>query len=526
MFSILSIDGGGIKGLFSAQILFHLEETIKNFDDNQYAKLSDYFDFVAGTSTGGLLTCLLLFPDENNPSKSKYSAAEIVNLYLEYGKKIFKAGKNFPQKIFKILDSYDTAEYEKILKERFKDITLSKLTRPCLITSYDIKNRKAKFFTHDDAKNPLKNEDFFITDILRAATAAPHHFKHKALSDINNKNKYFLIDGAMVANNPSMCAYVEVIKAFKPDPRNIMMFSLGNINRKKSFSGAEIENVLTNVFGLLIINKLFDLIKKMNWIMLFIMKYFAKTYLFLIKLAVNSFLKNQNISEQELYNHCIQKYDETNSVINNDTKKIDNWDFFVDAIVDILMSANSETVDYQLKKVFKSICDPKQYFRLVLEHYSDYNNNNLNVDVIYDDAITEMDNVSDDNLDKLKKLADEVYQNTENKSNIESYAYQLIVNKLKLDKNDLLLDDLKIKKIQDLFNIKCDDNISTASSLNECIESLDFYNKFIQKNDHIEYKKFSEFYLEFNVKNLDELSLKDKIKIIKLNKAVINSIIN
>lgn len=520
MFSILSIDGGGIKGLFSAQILFHLEETIKNFDDNKHAKLSDYFDFIAGTSTGGLLTCLLLFPDENNTSKSKYSAGEIVNLYLDYGKRIFKTNKKFPQTLFKILDSYDTDEFEKILKERFKNVTLSQLTRPCLITSYDIKNRKAKFFTQDDAKNPQKNEDFFVTDILRASTAAPHYFKHKALSDINNKNKYFLIDGGMVANNPSMCAYVEVIKAFKPDPRNIMMLSLGNINRKKSFSGVEIENVLTNVFGLLVINKLHDLIETMGSFKKFILG----AYLYPILLKIKYFLQNQNIKQSELYSHCKLKYDEIKSAIANDTFKINKWDFFVDAIVDILMSANSETVDYQLKKVFKSICDPKQYYRLVLEHYSDYNKNSLNVDVIYDDAITEMDNVSDDNLDKLKKLADEVYQNPENKSNIESYAYQLIVNKLKFDENDLSLNDQKIKIIHELFNINFDDKIS-AAMLNNLIESLNFYNKYIHNNDHIELKKYSELYSEFNGKNIDELTLKDKIKIIKLNKSVIHSII-
>lgn len=55
---ILSIDGGGIRGIIPAVILAELEKILQEESDNKNVHLSDYFDLIAGTSTGGILTCL------------------------------------------------------------------------------------------------------------------------------------------------------------------------------------------------------------------------------------------------------------------------------------------------------------------------------------------------------------------------------------------------------------------------------------------------------------------------------------
>ncbi|POS00770.1 patatin-like phospholipase [Flavobacterium croceum DSM 17960] len=70
---ILSLDGGGIRGIISCVILKYIEEQLQK-QDNPNAKIGDYFDLIAGTSTGGLITALLLFPDGNK--KAKYSVEE------------------------------------------------------------------------------------------------------------------------------------------------------------------------------------------------------------------------------------------------------------------------------------------------------------------------------------------------------------------------------------------------------------------------------------------------------------------
>jgi len=82
--SILSIDGGGIRGIIPAVILEHIEQNLQKKTRNQNVRLADYFDMIAGTSTGGILTCFYLHP-------SRLPAEKAVKLYTNNGKKIFKS---------------------------------------------------------------------------------------------------------------------------------------------------------------------------------------------------------------------------------------------------------------------------------------------------------------------------------------------------------------------------------------------------------------------------------------------------
>ena len=89
MRTILSIDGGGIKGIIPGMVLAELENRLKIRTANPNAYIADYFDFFAGTSTGGILTCLLLCPSKEDPKKPRFTAKEALNLYVENGSKIF-----------------------------------------------------------------------------------------------------------------------------------------------------------------------------------------------------------------------------------------------------------------------------------------------------------------------------------------------------------------------------------------------------------------------------------------------------
>src|SRR6201986_2029900 len=132
---ILSIDGGGIRGILPGTILTYLEKLLQK-KSNSDLKIGDYFDFIAGTSTGGILSCIYLVPDENG--KAKYSANDALELYLKNGKTIFN--RTLLQKaLYKLLTKY------------FGDETLDRLIKPCLISSYEIADRRAVFFTSADA---------------------------------------------------------------------------------------------------------------------------------------------------------------------------------------------------------------------------------------------------------------------------------------------------------------------------------------------------------------------------------------
>jgi len=84
--TILSIDGGGIRGIIPAVVLTFLESELQKLDGEE-ARLADYFDVVAGTSTGGLVTSMLVAP--NNTNRPLFAAKDIQAFYMNHAPKIF-----------------------------------------------------------------------------------------------------------------------------------------------------------------------------------------------------------------------------------------------------------------------------------------------------------------------------------------------------------------------------------------------------------------------------------------------------
>ncbi len=213
---ILTIDGGGIRGVIPAMVLDSLEKSLQALSGNTDARIADYFDFIAGTSTGGIITCALLAPDKDKPNRSRYSANDIVNLYVNNGNKIFSS--SFTGRLLRsvpILDEqYDSSGIESVLKTYFKDLQLSELVRPCLITSYNTEQRKAHFFTQQKAISHEIGRNFYVRDVCRATSAAPTYFE-PALIDSLDKIRFSLIDGGIFANNPTMAALTEAYKTTK-----------------------------------------------------------------------------------------------------------------------------------------------------------------------------------------------------------------------------------------------------------------------------------------------------------------------
>ncbi|UJP63898.1 patatin-like phospholipase family protein [Mongoliitalea daihaiensis] len=236
--AILSIDGGGIRGILPGTILRFIEQRIQKETNNPDARLVDYFDFVAGTSTGGILGCGMLIPNPLRPGRPQYTMEEVVNLYLENGSNIFKKpiAHRF-RTLFGIMEEkYPNATLLKTLHKYFNDFYLSDLLRPCLFTAYDIESRGANFFKFGKA---CDNEsfDFLVRDVAQATAAAPTYFEPALIKSRKGVN-YALVDGGVFANNPSMCAYAEVRKCDfdhiqKPTSKDMFMVSLGTGNVKE-----------------------------------------------------------------------------------------------------------------------------------------------------------------------------------------------------------------------------------------------------------------------------------------------------
>ena len=230
---ILSFDGGGIRGVVPGVILMQIEKLIQQKTGDSSAKLADYFDFFAGTSTGGILAGIYLCPDEKDPSKARFTAEQAVELYLRRGPLIFNtsAWKRFTSLGGLNEEIYSEEMLEKYLRAYFRDIKLSELVKPCLIAAYEIEKRHPFFFSRDDARS-ASDKDFYIRDVARATSAAPIYFKASQISSMSG-SLYSFIDGGLFANNPALCGLTDVLKLFTKDDNNpvliedVILLSLG-----------------------------------------------------------------------------------------------------------------------------------------------------------------------------------------------------------------------------------------------------------------------------------------------------------
>jgi patatin-like phospholipase/acyl hydrolase len=312
---ILSLDGGGIRGILPGVILNQLEQKIQKKTGDPERRLSDMFDFMAGTSTGGILTLAYLTPNKEN--RPKLTAQEAVNIYLERGDEIFDV--SFWQKIKSgdglTDEKYDASELEDALRDTFGELQLSNLLKPCIISSYDIRNAKPHFFKQHKSNDKIYN--FKLKDVARATSAAPTYFETARIKN-EAGTPYPLIDGGVFVNNPSLVAYSEVRSmkfeaiAHAPSAKDMMIVSIGTGSVSKSYA----------------------------------------------------------------------------------YKKAKNWGVvgWIKPIIEIMMSGNSQTVDYHLKQIFGTLDakDQKDYHRLEPKIIT---------------ADIEMDNASLENLKNLEKDA-------------------------------------------------------------------------------------------------------------------------
>ena len=234
--SILSIDGGGIRGIIPAVILNYIEEKLQKKTGNPNVTLADYFDLIAGTSTGGILTCYYLLPPTSpDGPHSQYFAKEAIDIYAKRGKEIFdkkwlRNGIAAPM--------YAPTGLEKALKEKMGDTLLSQTRKHSLITAYDITERKAVLFTTPDAKKHA-HRDYYMRDIARATSAAPTYFEPATVQSMGGAISY-LIDGAMFAGNPTISAIVEANKtdfghSNKPGIPDLYIVSVGTGKERKKY---------------------------------------------------------------------------------------------------------------------------------------------------------------------------------------------------------------------------------------------------------------------------------------------------
>ena len=220
---ILSIDGGGIRGIIPAMVLQAL------LGDR---KAQDAFHVIAGTSTGGIIACGLAKP---NP----VSLEDLIDLYKDHGYEIFNKDTmnvghtlHGPRYSPAVLENYLASQLESTYLSEVKGVEL-------LVPSYAIELPKMNaagstcapmFFRSWQARGLLlsdgtQNEyDFKLASIARATSAAPTYFPPATI--LNRAGQSFaMIDGGVFANNPTICAIVEAYHLYHST--DFMVVSIG-----------------------------------------------------------------------------------------------------------------------------------------------------------------------------------------------------------------------------------------------------------------------------------------------------------
>ena len=233
-FRILSIDGGGIRGIFPAAFLAGLE---KQWLDGK--SVAGCFDLIGGTSTGGIIALGLA---------SGYTAADICRLYVERGCEIFPPIPNNwigdlrrdSRRIFQLFKvRYDRKALVRILRELFGSRKFGDTVTRLCIPSFDGRHGEPYIFKTPHHPDYRLDRDESAVKVAAATAAAPTYYA--PLDD----GGYKFIDGGVWANNPIMIALVDVLSCFDVPRDRIRILSLGCGNRpytvgkiKAHFGGA------------------------------------------------------------------------------------------------------------------------------------------------------------------------------------------------------------------------------------------------------------------------------------------------
>jgi hypothetical protein len=202
---VLSLCGGGIRGLLSARILVDVEKALG-------APLYTHFDMICGVSTGSIIAAGLT---KRNP----LSAQELVDLYLRKGKDIFS--QSFWSKIKNLGNNigpkYDGQGLRDALRATLGDARLEDALVPTFIPAYGIEARDPVFFK-SWLPAPVPHS---LVDVCVASSAGPTYFPPACV------NGAWYIDGGTVCNNPSVSGVIEAAMLYKAHARDCIVLSIG-----------------------------------------------------------------------------------------------------------------------------------------------------------------------------------------------------------------------------------------------------------------------------------------------------------
>ena len=220
---ILSIDGGGLRGIIPAMILSQIQKITSK-------RSCQLFDLYIGSSTGAMISLMINTP--NGTGTSKYSAQQIKQIYKYQGNQIFKT--NVIRKITTgfglIQNKYSNKGLMNVLSQHFGNTKLKDMINNVVVPSYDIENCES-FFIKSWRQ---EHKEIKALEASMASSAAPTYF-----SPIKLMGKS-LIDGGVFINNPSVSGYAQACRLYPNE--QIFILSLGTGVDDKHYDYKKLKN--------------------------------------------------------------------------------------------------------------------------------------------------------------------------------------------------------------------------------------------------------------------------------------------
>ena len=205
-FNILALDGGGTRGVYSAQVLSCIEQETG-------APVREHFDLIAGSSTGSIIA---------GAAAVGIPMSGVVKLFEKESPRIFRRrwlGS------FHMRSKYSSRSLEQVIRSCVSDLTLGEISTPLMITGSDISTGGVHVFKSrylKDLGEPyIRDGDVVLSDAILASCAAPAYFDPVPVGD------FLLADGGLWANNPSIIALTEAVSKFRWSVEQVRILSIG-----------------------------------------------------------------------------------------------------------------------------------------------------------------------------------------------------------------------------------------------------------------------------------------------------------
>jgi patatin-like phospholipase/acyl hydrolase len=200
-FKILSLDGGGLKGIFTAKLLAELERDLK-------LRVADYFDLITGTSTGAIIAIGLGLG---------VTAEKILQFYREKGPAIFDAPS-----LGIINAKYESEPLRRALIDVFGERTLGESRNRLVIPAFNIQRREVKLFKTRHSTRLRRDCRVKAFEVAMASAAAPTY-----LPSFVDDSHIEYVDGGIWANNPALVGVIEAMTVLGVERSRIQLLSVG-----------------------------------------------------------------------------------------------------------------------------------------------------------------------------------------------------------------------------------------------------------------------------------------------------------